>query len=131
MSLKQSLSRSSLQFLDARRSFVTTSTWSRLILKALRRADSNELLQFTEKEQMFTKTIAEAAKVVFTVVPYIIAGKQVWNMDTSQEFTKEGVINHPPSPDYAPDWHFYTIATVRTDVKWKQISGDKMTCARR
>lgn len=47
ISLKQSLRRSSLQFLDARKSFVTVSTWSRLILKALRRADSNELLQKT------------------------------------------------------------------------------------
>lgn len=52
ISLKQSLSKSSLQFRDARKSFVTTSTWSRLILKAFRRADSNELLQ-SENEDVY------------------------------------------------------------------------------
>lgn len=53
MSLKQSLSRSSLQLRDARKSFVTTSIWSRLILKALSRADSNELLQVTETKNVY------------------------------------------------------------------------------
>lgn len=51
ISLKQSFKTISLHVRDARSSFVTTSTWSRLILKALRRTDNNELLQMYKKRK--------------------------------------------------------------------------------